>query len=55
MKNHTPKEQREGDGTMDHLLFWPVGQIGLAYYIIDVVQKELQENSDFSINMVKKV
>ena len=54
MKNHTPKEQREGDGTMDHLLFWPVGQIGLAYYIIDVVQKELQENSDFSIGMVKK-
>ena len=38
MKNHTPKEEREGDGTMDHLLFWPVGQIGLAFYIVDVIQ-----------------
>ncbi|MAO98952.1 MAG: hypothetical protein CMQ60_03930 [Gammaproteobacteria bacterium] len=54
MKNHTPKEDREGDGTMDHLLFWPVGQIGLAFYIVDVIQKELQEGSEFDISMVKK-
>ena len=39
MKNHTPKEDREGDGTMDHLLFWPVGQIGLAFYIVDVKKR----------------
>ena len=28
MKNHTPKEQREGDGTMDHLLFGLLGKSG---------------------------
>ena len=37
MKNHTPPEDREDDGTMDHLLFWPVGQKGVAHYLYGII------------------
>ena len=33
MKNHVEIEDRGDDGSMDHLLFWPVGQKGLALYL----------------------
>lgn len=33
MKNHVEIKDRNNDGSMDHLLFWPVGQKGLALYL----------------------
>jgi len=54
MRNHTPPEERGNDGSMDHLLFWPVGQIGLANYIVSVIEKEMKENTKYDIGMVKK-
>ncbi len=55
MKNHTPPEERGDDQTMDHLLFWPVGQKGLAHFIRDQIKKQLnEEGKEFSKNVVKK-
>ena len=54
MRNHTPIEDRGTDGSMDHLLFWPVGQLGLANYIAGIIQKEMKEEPSYNINMVKK-
>jgi len=53
MKNHTPPEQRDDD-SMDHLLFWPVGQIGLAKYIATELDEELG-NEEINPKSIKKV
>ena len=53
MKNHTPPEQRDDD-SMDHLLFWPVGQIGLAKYIATELDEELG-NDEINTKAIKKV
>lgn len=43
MKNHTPPEEKEKDDkTVDHLLFWPVGQIALSKYLA----KEFRKTAD---------
>ena len=39
---------------MDHLLFWPIGQMGLATYMMDVVEAEMQGDKGYDISMVKK-
>ncbi len=44
MKNHTPQEDRGDDGSMDHLLFWPVGQIGLAHYLRDEIKNQRRDS-----------
>ena len=54
MRNHTPPEERGKDGSMDHLLFWPVGQIGLAHYISGLIEKGIKEEDEYSIKHVKK-
>jgi len=54
MRNHTPPEERGKDGSMDHLLFWPVGQLGLALYIASVIEKGIKQEDEFSMKFVKK-
>jgi DGQHR domain-containing protein len=40
MKNHKPLEEREKNGgEMDHLLFWPVGQKGLARFLAQKINE----------------
>ena len=39
---------------MDHLLFWPVGQIGLAKYIATELDEELG-NDEINTKAIKKV
>ncbi len=41
MKNHVEPSERGDDGSMDHLLFWPVGQKGLAAYLGAVLGMEV--------------
>ena len=38
---------------MDHLLFWPVGQLGLAL-IASVIEKGIKQEEEFSMKFVKK-
>ena len=52
MKNHTPPEDREEDGTMDHLLFWPVGQKGVAHYLYGIIRENQKNGKSFTKKVV---
>jgi DGQHR domain-containing protein len=50
MKDHTPPEEKDKDiNTMDHLLFWPVGQMGVAQYLALEMGKFASEKEPKSI------
>ena len=56
MKNHTPPEDKEkGDKSMDHLLFWPVGQIALAKYLATEFRKTADENRSSGRLLLKDI
>ena len=54
MKNHTEPENREGDGSMDHLLFWPVGQKGLARFLASKLNDEAGKKNEITKALTKK-
>jgi DNA sulfur modification protein DndB len=54
MKNHTEPDDRGEDGSMDHLLFWPVGQKGLASYLASQISIGIGNGRELDKKLVKQ-
>ena len=56
MKSHThPDNKEKGDKSIDHLLFWPVGQIALAKYLATEFTKTVDENRSSGRLLLKDI
>ena len=56
MKSHIHPDDRErGDKAMDHLLFWPVGQIAVAKYLAQEMGKYVDEDRDSGLILLKDI
>ena len=53
MKNHIKPEDRE-KGIEDNMLFWPIGQIGVAKYIAEKTKELSKSKYDYTTSDMKK-